>query len=87
MDGVAIPLGAEDILEAFNIAIRNERVRALLDPRLNEFRVADLAKGRRPESRVEGLRVIATSHRDPCSGAAVFTSCSATVDAILLERK
>ena len=66
MDGVAVPLGAEEVSEAFNIAIRNERVRALLGPRLNEFRVADLAKGQRPESRVEGLRVIATSPRDPC---------------------
>lgn len=65
IEGVAVPLAAEEISDAFNIAIRNDGVRNLLGPRLNEFRVA-LTAADRPETRVEGLRVIATSPRDPC---------------------
>jgi hypothetical protein len=66
IEGKAVPLGTEEVAEAFNLAARDERVRSLLGPRLNEYRVANLAEGERPESRVEGLRVVATSLRDPC---------------------
>lgn len=66
IQSAAVPLGADEISDAFNIAIRNDRVRTLLGARLNEFRVANLAQGERPETRVEGLRVVATSPRDPC---------------------
>lgn len=66
IEGVAVPLATDEITDAFNLAIKNERVRSLLGPRLSEYRVAALARGERPETRVEGLRVIATSPRDPC---------------------
>ena len=66
IEGVAVPLAADEIADAFNVAIRNEGVRSLLGPRLNEFRVAGLTTGVQPETRVEGLRVIATEPRDPC---------------------
>lgn len=66
IEGKAVPLGTEEVTEAFNLAARDERVRSLLGSRLNEYRVANLAEGERPESRVEGLRVVATSLRDPC---------------------
>lgn len=66
IEGTAVPLGQDEIAEAFQIAARDERVRSLLGARVNEFRVADLARGERPETRVEGLRIIASSPRDPC---------------------
>ncbi len=66
IEGTGVPLGADEIVEALNLAVRNERVRSLLGARLGEFRVAALEKGERPEARVEGLRVVATSPRDPC---------------------
>jgi hypothetical protein len=66
IEGKSVPLGNEEVTEAFNLAVRDERVRSLLGPRLNEYRVANLAEGERPESRVEGLRVVATSPRDRC---------------------
>jgi Cu2+-containing amine oxidase len=66
LPGTAVPLGTEEVVEAFNLAAKNDRVRSLLGTRLNEFRVANLATGERPETRVEGLRVVATSPRDPC---------------------
>jgi Cu2+-containing amine oxidase len=66
IQGAAVPLGADEISDAFSIAIKNDRVRTLLGARLKEFRVANLAQGERPETRVEGLRVLATSPRDPC---------------------
>ena len=66
IEGVAVPLAADEIADAFNVAIRNAGVRSLLGPRLNEFRVAGLTTGEQPETRVEGLRVIATAPRDPC---------------------
>ena len=66
IEGIAVPLAADEIADAFNVAIRNEGVRSLLGPRLNEFRVAGLTTGQQPETRVEGLRVIATAPRDPC---------------------
>jgi len=66
IEGKAVPLGTQEVTEAFNLAARDERVRSLLGPRLNEYKVANLAEGERPESRVEGLRVVATSLRDPC---------------------
>jgi hypothetical protein len=66
IEGKAVPLGPDEVTEAFSLAVRNERVRSLLGSRLNEYKVANLAEGERPESRVEGLRVVATSPRDPC---------------------
>ena len=66
IEGVAVPLARDEVAEAFDLAARNERVRSLLGARLSEFRVANLAQGDRPETRVEGLRIIATSPRDPC---------------------
>lgn len=66
LEGNAVPLASEEVAEAFNLALRNERVKALLGSRAGEFKVARLATGERPEARVEGLRVIATSPRDPC---------------------
>lgn len=66
IEGVAVPLAADEIADAFNVAIRNEGVRSFLGPRLNEFRAATLTAGEKAETRVEGLRVIATSPRDPC---------------------
>lgn len=66
IEGRAVPLSTEEISEAFALAARNERVRGLLGTRLSEFRVANLAEGERPDNRVEGLRVIATSSRDQC---------------------
>jgi Cu2+-containing amine oxidase len=66
IEGRAVPLSPEEVSEAFALAARNERVRALLGSRLNEFKVANLAAGERPQNRVEGLRIVATSPRDPC---------------------
>jgi Cu2+-containing amine oxidase len=66
MEGKAVPLGADEVTEAFNLALRDGRVKALLGPQVNEFRVAGLSSGDRPENRVEGLRVVATSSTDPC---------------------
>lgn len=64
IEGIAVPLGRDEVVEAFDIAARNEQVRSLLGTRLSEFRVA--STGERPETRVEGLRVLATRPRDPC---------------------
>jgi len=66
LEGRAVPLGVEEIGEAFNLAARNERVRSLLGSEISGYRVANLAEGDRPENRVEGLRVVATSPKDPC---------------------
>lgn len=66
MDGKGVPLGSDEVTEAFNLALRDGRVKALLGPQVNEFRVAGLSSGDRPENRVEGLRVVATSPSDPC---------------------
>ncbi len=66
IEGRAVPLSTEEISEAFALAARNDRVRALLGSRLNEFKVANLAAGERPQNRVEGLRIVATFPRDPC---------------------
>ena len=65
IEGRAVPLGADEIREAFGLAAQNERVKALLGAQLNDFKVANLTE-ERPENRVEGLRVVATSPRDPC---------------------
>jgi hypothetical protein len=66
LEGRVIPLGAAEVAEAFNLALRNERVIQLLGARIKEFRVAGLAGNERPENRVEGLRMVAASPRDPC---------------------
>ena len=66
LEGKAVPLGFTEVTEAFNLALRNEQVRSFLGSRANDFRVARLSAGERPENRVEGLRVLATSPRDPC---------------------
>jgi hypothetical protein len=66
VEGRAVPLAFEEITQASNLALRNERVRSLLGSRANDFRVANLSAGERPENRIEGLRVVATSPRDPC---------------------
>ncbi|HVS81457.1 MAG TPA: hypothetical protein VHE60_06965 [Pyrinomonadaceae bacterium] len=66
VEGRAVPLAFEEVTQAANLALRNERVRSLLGSRADDFRVANLAAGERPENRVEGLRVVATSPRDPC---------------------
>ena len=66
IEGRAVPLAAEEVAQASALALRNDRVRSLLGARVNDFRVANLAAGERPENRIEGLRVVATSPRDPC---------------------
>jgi len=66
MDGNTVPLGVAEVTEAFNLALRNEGVRVLLGANAGEFRVAGLAGGERPENRVEGLRIVTASPRDPC---------------------
>lgn len=66
IEGRAVPLSTDEISEAFDLAARNERVRGLIGSRLSEFKVANLAAGERPQNRVEGLRIIATSPRDLC---------------------
>jgi hypothetical protein len=66
LEGRGVPLALEEVAQAFTVALLNKRVRDLLGPKANEFRVAGLSKGDPPQNRVEGLRVIATSQRDPC---------------------
>ena len=66
IEGRSVPLSAQEIAEAFNLAAKNERVRSLLGEDISGYRVANLAEGDRPERRVEGLRVIGTSTKDPC---------------------
>jgi hypothetical protein len=66
LEGRAVPLAPEEVARAFALALLNSQVRALLGPQANELRVAGLSRGAGPQNRVEGLRVIATSTRDPC---------------------
>lgn len=66
LDGRVVPLAAAEVTLAFNLALKNERVRGLLGPGAAEFRVAGASIRDRPENRVEGLRVVGTSPNDPC---------------------
>lgn len=66
LEGKAVPLALEEIRRAFALALLNGQVKALLGPKANEFEVAGLSTGDSPQNRVEGLRVVATSPRDPC---------------------
>jgi Cu2+-containing amine oxidase len=66
MEGKTVPLAAAEVTEALDLALRNEQVKTLLGPKANEFKVAGLSAGEKPENRVEGLRVIASSPKDPC---------------------
>lgn len=68
LEGRVVPLAAAEVSEAFGLALRDERVRALLGARAGEFRVAESAVGERGENRVEGLRVVAASPEDSCYG-------------------
>jgi hypothetical protein len=66
LEGKTVPLAAAEVTEAVNLALRNERVRALLGSMADEFKVAGIATRERAENRVEGLRLVATSSEDPC---------------------
>lgn len=67
LQGTAVPLAYQEVVEAFNLALRNERVRALLGARANEFKVfRPSSAGERSPTRVEGLRVVTSSPGDPC---------------------
>lgn len=63
MEGRAVPLATAEVAEAFNLALRDERVRGLLGARAGEFRVAGVE---RAENRVEALRIVAPALKDPC---------------------
>ena len=66
MEGKVVPLAAAEVTAAFSLALRNEQVRALLGARASEFKVSGLVTRERPENRVEGLRVVSASPKDPC---------------------
>ncbi|HEV7797507.1 MAG TPA: hypothetical protein VGO73_05100, partial [Pyrinomonadaceae bacterium] len=66
LEGRAVPLAREEVNRAFALALLNKRVRTLLGPKAHEFGVAGPATEDDPHNRVEGLRVIGTSPRDPC---------------------
>lgn len=66
LEGRGVPLAREEVSRAFELALLNRSVRALLGPKANEFSVAVLPTQDSPQNRVEGLRVIATSRLDPC---------------------
>ena len=66
MEGRAVPLATAEVAEAFNLALRDERVGGLLGARAGEFRVAGVAGGERAENRVEALRIVAAALKDPC---------------------
>jgi hypothetical protein len=65
MEGKVVPLAGAEVTEAFDLALRNERVKVLLGSQAGEFRVAGLP-GERLANRVEGLRIVSGSPRDPC---------------------
>jgi hypothetical protein len=66
LEGRAVPLAVEEVSRAFALALLNKRVRTLLGPEANKFGVAGLPTGAAAQNRVEGLRVMTTSPRDPC---------------------
>jgi len=66
LQGTAVPLAYQEVVEAFNLAARNEQVRSLLGPRAAEFTVANPAVNERPSTRVEGLRIVGTDPEDRC---------------------
>jgi hypothetical protein len=66
LEGKAVPLALEEVERAFALALLNQQVRARLGRQANELRVARPSGGDSPQNRVEGLRVIASSPRDPC---------------------
>lgn len=66
LEGIAVPLAYQELTEAFDLALRNQKVRGLLGARVSEFQVAPLSFKERPRSLVEGLRVVAASPSDPC---------------------
>lgn len=66
LEGRAVPLSALDVVEAYDLALQDERVRRLLGPRADEFKVAGVFSGERLENRVEALRIVAAGLKDPC---------------------
>jgi hypothetical protein len=66
LEGRAVPLAQEEVSRAFALALLNHQLRTLLGPQAKEFQVAGSSASDGPTNRVEGLRVIATSPRDPC---------------------
>jgi hypothetical protein len=66
LEGKGVPLALEEVNRAFALALLNKQMRIRLGRQANEFRVAGSSGGDGPRNRVEGLRVIASSPRDPC---------------------
>lgn len=66
LQGATVPLAYEEVVEAFNLAARNEQVRSLLGSRAAEFIVANPAMRERPPTRVEGLRIVGAGPEDRC---------------------
>lgn len=66
IEGRSVPVGVQEVTRALNLALQHEAVKTLLGARVREFKVAALSDPDRPETRVEGLRVVAISPRDPC---------------------
>jgi hypothetical protein len=64
--GQGVPLALDEIKEAFALALKNQKLRTLLGPRVEDFGVVASASDEAPDHRVEGFRVIAASRRDPC---------------------
>lgn len=67
VDGRSVPLAREEVSRALAVALRNRQVRTLLGPDADEFeRAGRLSTQDGLQQRVEALRVIAASPRDPC---------------------
>jgi len=66
VDGRSVPLARAEVSRALALALRNRQLRTLLGPQVNEFEDIGLQTRDGLQHRVEGLRVIATSLRDPC---------------------
>lgn len=65
VDGRGVPLALDEVNEAFGLALHKRELRVILGPQAQEFGTAG-PRDASPENRVEGLRVVATSPRDPC---------------------
>ncbi|HEX7174081.1 MAG TPA: hypothetical protein VF240_02190 [Pyrinomonadaceae bacterium] len=67
VDSREVPFAFEELEEASALALQNPQLRGLLGPSADRYRVLSSAPGEdRDALRVEGLRILASSPRDPC---------------------
>lgn len=66
INGDSVPLVAEEVNEALNLALQNRTLINLLGPNYQQYRVASSSSPDREPNRVEALRLLASSPDDPC---------------------